>query len=139
MWIFALPSDEEGVNAMAQNRLKKMETPQDLSDVMGGATGEADDATVAGGWAGTDDDTSTAPSDRIGLPEENPLDELTGGAVTDRNSLDRVVGQSTDGDGSIEGPATGGGRAIDQLESDLIGRPLDENEDPTDYPLAEEG
>ena len=55
---------------------------------MGTATGEEDDdITVPGGWAGTDEDFSTAVSDRIGLPEIDRLSELTGGAISDRNPV----------------------------------------------------
>ena len=49
-----------------------------LAKTLGSATGETEHATVAGGWAGTDDDTSTAPSDRLGIPpntEEIPVDK----------------------------------------------------------------
>ncbi len=44
-----------------------------LGETMGSSTGEAERAVQAGGWAGTDDATSTAPSDQLGnppLPEE---------------------------------------------------------------------
>ena len=58
-----------------------------VGDLIGSATGEAEDILTAGGWAGTDDDTSTAPSDRIGLPPEDRLAELTGGAISDDNPL----------------------------------------------------
>ncbi len=63
------------------------DSPIDLGDLIGGATGEGDDKIVPGGWAGTDDDTSTAPSDRIGVPELDRLSELTGGAISDDNPL----------------------------------------------------
>lgn len=48
---------------------------------MGSATGEVDRAIAAGGWAGTDDATSTAPSDQLGNPplseEEKPFHTIT--------------------------------------------------------------
>ena len=48
-----------------------------LKDTMGSATGQVEHAPLAGGWSGTDDATSTAPSDQIGNPpiaeEEKPL------------------------------------------------------------------
>ena len=52
-----------------------------LEDTMGSSTGETERATEAGGWAGTDDATSTAPSDQIGNPaipeEEKPFHTIT--------------------------------------------------------------
>ena len=52
-----------------------------IGDTMGSSTGEAERAVEAGGWAGTDDATSTAPSDQIGnphLPEaEKPFHTVT--------------------------------------------------------------
>jgi hypothetical protein len=48
-----------------------------LGNTMGSATGEIERAIEPGGWAGTDDATSTALSDQIGNPplpeEEKPL------------------------------------------------------------------
>ena len=38
-----------------------------LGSIRGSATGEADRDLVPGGWAGTDDATSTAPSDMMGI------------------------------------------------------------------------
>ena len=46
----------------------------DLGSIMGSGTGASEHSTVSGGWAGTDDATSTAPSDQIGnppIPEED--------------------------------------------------------------------
>ncbi|MBI3295924.1 MAG: hypothetical protein HYZ71_14455 [Deltaproteobacteria bacterium] len=48
----------------------------DLGSLMGSSTGGAEYTTVTGGWAGTDDATSTAPSDQIGIPsaeDEKPV------------------------------------------------------------------
>jgi hypothetical protein len=39
-----------------------------LGDTMGSSTGEEERAVEAGGWSGTDDATSTAPSDQMGNP-----------------------------------------------------------------------
>lgn len=39
-----------------------------IGEVMGSATGDSEHSVVSGGWAGTDDATSTAPSDLIGNP-----------------------------------------------------------------------
>lgn len=48
-----------------------------IGNTMGSSTGESERAIQAGGWAGTDDATSTAPSDQMGNPplpeEEKPL------------------------------------------------------------------
>ncbi len=50
---------------------------EDIGDIMGSATGKMENSLVSGGWAGTDDATSTAPSDMIGLPpipeEDKPI------------------------------------------------------------------
>jgi hypothetical protein len=46
--------------------------PTELMDTLGSATGELERAIEAGGWMGTDDAASTAPSDQIGIP---PLSE----------------------------------------------------------------
>jgi hypothetical protein len=52
-----------------------------LGETMGSSTGEAERAIEAGGWAGTDDATSTAPSDEMGNPplaeEEKPFHTIT--------------------------------------------------------------
>jgi hypothetical protein len=52
-----------------------------LGDTMGSSTGERERAVEAGGWAGTDDATSTAPSDEIGNPplaeQEKPFHTIT--------------------------------------------------------------
>jgi hypothetical protein len=49
-----------------------------LGTIMGSATGETEHSNVAGGWAGTDDATSTALSDQIGNPpvaeEDKPFE-----------------------------------------------------------------
>jgi hypothetical protein len=52
-----------------------------IGDTMGSSTGEEERAVEAGGWAGTDDATSTAPSDTMGNPgtpeEEKPFHVIT--------------------------------------------------------------
>lgn len=48
---------------MERSEDREGENPRELSDVIGGSTGERDRDVVPGGWAGTDDATSTAPSD----------------------------------------------------------------------------
>ena len=51
------------------------------ANTMGSSTGEEERAIEAGGWAGTDDATSTAPSDEMGNPslpeEEKPFHQIT--------------------------------------------------------------
>lgn len=42
---------------------RKKRDPINIGSIVGGATGEADGDVVPGGWTGTDDATSTAPSD----------------------------------------------------------------------------
>jgi hypothetical protein len=46
----------------------------DIGNIMGSKTGDSEHSLVTGGWAGTDDATSTAPSDQMGnppIPEED--------------------------------------------------------------------
>jgi hypothetical protein len=80
-----------------------------IGAVYGGQTGEEDCDVVAGGWAGTDDATSTAPSDMAGLlPQRN----------TEINP------------DAINGRGYGGG--LDYEEggvSDLTGSPVEESRD----------
>ncbi len=49
----------------------------DIGSIMGSSTGETEQMLVSGGWAGTDDATSTSLSDQLGNPpmpeEEKPL------------------------------------------------------------------
>ncbi len=64
--------EEEGI--------KPVDCPETLEETMGSETGEAERSTVAGGWAGTDDATSTAPSDLLANPplpeDEKRVDEI---------------------------------------------------------------
>lgn len=46
-----------------------------LGDTLGSGTGETENTMQSGGWAGTDDATSTAPSD---MPPVSQDDELEG-------------------------------------------------------------
>jgi hypothetical protein len=51
---------------------------EDLGITKGSTTGEVANATVPGGWEGTDDATSTAPSDLSRIPREEdtvPVEE----------------------------------------------------------------
>lgn len=50
----------------------------DLESTLGTSTGENENAIVAGGWEGTDDATSTAPSDTAfnGLSERQKQEEV---------------------------------------------------------------
>lgn len=60
---------------------KEQQRPRGIGDTMGSSTGEEERAIEAGGWAGTDDATSTAPSDEMGNPslpeEEKPFHTIT--------------------------------------------------------------
>jgi hypothetical protein len=60
--------------------MKNRKKRDELGMIMGSATGETEQTNVAGGWAGTDDATSTAPSDQIGNPpipeEDKPFDVI---------------------------------------------------------------
>lgn len=63
-------------NLSEKDRKRKRRNPDEmasgLGETMGSATGEEERAIEAGGWAGTDDATSTSPSDELGNP---PLPE----------------------------------------------------------------
>lgn len=54
--------------------------PMDVGSLMGSSTGEEENMLVSGGWAGTDDATSTSISDQLGNPpipeEEKPLSAI---------------------------------------------------------------
>ena len=52
-----------------------------LSRTQGSSTGEEENAIEAGGWAGTDDATSTAPSDL--MTRKKPVSEISCPAVSD--------------------------------------------------------
>jgi hypothetical protein len=79
MWTNA----RERVNRMTQEKKsrgkrKPVDIDSDeLGNIMGSATGESEYSNVSGGWAGTDDDASSAPSDQIGNPpireEDKPI------------------------------------------------------------------
>jgi hypothetical protein len=60
---------------------RKISGPVRLGETMGSSTGEDERAVQAGGWAGTDDATSTAPSDELGNPpraeEEKAFSTIT--------------------------------------------------------------
>ena len=69
-------------NSTKELKFKRTTIPDELGtatleDTMGSSSGQADRAVEAGGWAGTDDATSTAPSDQLGNPplseEEKPF------------------------------------------------------------------
>ncbi len=67
---FKRPDVSNKKNRTAEMRLDR----DDLGKIMGSATGAREYTNVCGGWAGTDDATSTAPSDLIGnppIPEED--------------------------------------------------------------------
>ena len=67
-----------------------------LDKTMGSSTGETEHATQAGGWAGTDDSTSTAPSDvqrSYDLENKWSLEER----IEAENSTRRAYGRGIDG------------------------------------------
>jgi hypothetical protein len=75
--------ENEGKEKKARREMRSswFTDSRELDETMGSTTGEADRAVEAGGWTGTDDATSTAPSDQIGNPpmaeEEKPLHTIT--------------------------------------------------------------
>ncbi len=65
------------MSALSLDQAIKKRRKLGLGDTMGSSTGQAERAIEPGGWSGTDDATSTAPSDQIGNPpmpeEEKPF------------------------------------------------------------------
>lgn len=91
-----------------------------LGEVVGTSTGEATEDVLAGGWQGTDDATSTAPSD------------IGGGTNlkhTDDHGAEPVLGRAFAG-GALEeeGPI-----------SDIKGTPAGESRDWEHDPIVEDG
>lgn len=105
------PDSELEAEEMLESDVDAQEgNPKNIGEVMGSSTGEGEDVIAAGGWAGTDDDTSTAPSDRIGLPVADDLAELTGGAISDKDPMI---------EGETESPAELG-EAIQEAEDRIL-------------------
>lgn len=77
-----------------------------IGEVLGSATGEGDRDVTAGGWAGTDDATSTAPSDLA--------DEM-------------IFPEAEDPDATIGRGYAGGLAQQDGGVSDLTGNPVEES------------
>ncbi len=73
----------------------------DLGEIRGGQTGEADGDTVPGGWEGSDDATSTAPSDLSPQPFRNAA------GILEEESADASIGRAYGGGlGSEDGGIT---------------------------------
>jgi len=67
--------------------------PKPLSAIIGSSTGEADRDVIAGGWEGTDDATSTAPSDLAHSNRRNrDEDPFTGQAFSDGAGISDIEG-----------------------------------------------
>ncbi len=68
-------------DATKKNAGRTDQSQAGLNGTMGSATGQRERIPQAGGWSGTDDATSTAPSDQIGNPpaaeEEKPFHTIT--------------------------------------------------------------
>mgnify|MGYP000340704880 CR=1 FL=1 len=84
-----------------------------LGEIVGGQSGEADQDTVPGGWQGTDDATSTAPSD---IP---PVRLSADETFSSEEEADRVLGRAA------------GGGMLDTTEAvtDIKGTPVEESKD----------
>lgn len=70
----------------------------ELGGILGSSTGEEDHEVIPGGWEGTDDATSTSPSDLCQIPERD-FGKEDGSGVTGRASaggLGRDVGGVSD-------------------------------------------
>ena len=61
-------SEDRRTGANGEKAEASVFRPPHLEDTMGTATGELEHAVLPGGWSGTDDAVSTAPSDQIGNP-----------------------------------------------------------------------
>ncbi len=93
----------------------EVETPK-LADTLGSATGEDEHAIMAGGWAGTDDATSTAPSDMAFMGPERPTNHSSG---TEDVEVEDPTGRA---DAGGFGPDEGG-------VADFTGAPVGESRD----------
>jgi hypothetical protein len=96
----------------------------DLGEIRGGSTGEADQDIVPGGWEGTDDATSTAPSDLS--PELQAMAE--NGRSVESEDPDFPIGR---GYGGGIGRGDGG-------ITDIKGTPAEESRNWTNDPVIEE-
>lgn len=90
-----------------------------LGEMVGTSTGEAPEDVLAGGWQGTDDATSTAPSD-------------VGGSADMKHSDDH-------GPEAVLGRAFAGGAMDDETPiTDIKGTPAEESRDWEHDPIVEE-
>lgn len=97
----------------------EIETPESsLGETEGSATGEPTHEVLAGGWEGTDDATSTAPSDFAFVPDLRHTDDHGPEAVTGR--------------------AFGGGILQEDAITDIKGTPVEESRDWESDPIVEE-
>jgi hypothetical protein len=87
-----------------------------LGQVMGTQTGEEDRDTVAGGWQGTDDATSTAPSDMPDLAASLGEDSQR---LSEEEEADSVLGRAS----------AGGMHHIPGGVTDIRGTPVEESKD----------
>lgn len=94
------------------------EATSQLGETEGTATGEPTHEVLAGGWEGTDDATSTAPSDFESVPDLRHTDDHGPDAVTGR--------------------AFGGGNLQADTITDIKGTPAEESRDWQSDPIVEQ-
>ena len=104
-------------NAGTNSEAEMFDEHSRLGNIIGMSTGEEEGyETVPGGWEGTDDATSTAPSDLMPQPD---LDDLT-----------------SDPDASLGRGYGGGIGHADGAISDLKGTPVEDSRDWEDEPIV---
>ncbi len=95
----------------------------ELGEIVGSATGEFDHDVIPGGWEGTDDATSTSPSD-LANPQSPQF----------REDLDSAEFQD-----AVIGRAAGGGLGRNEGGvSDIKGSPVEDSRNWEDDPIEEE-
>jgi hypothetical protein len=95
--------------------------PRSIGQMMGSGTGEEENEIVAGGWQGTDDATSTAPSDLgVDAPKVTHLHAI-GEDLENEDPTGRAYAGGLD-------PEEGG-------VSDLAGRPVEESRNWEEDPI----
>ena len=102
--------------ALDEPKVKDATFAPTLEDTLGSGTGEDDNALETGGWAGTDDATSTAPSDLAFQGPERPMNHVVGGE-------DEAIEDST-GRADAGGFSPGEGGVVD-----FTGAPVEESRD----------
>ncbi len=121
--------DDERLSPRGPNHYRSRKNPDaplelgdELGEIVGSATGEADHDVIAGGWEGTDDATSTSPCDMVNPNPQSRFD------ANEEEFRDAGLGR-----------ASGGGMALDEGGvSDIKGTPVEDSRNWEDDPIESE-